>query len=158
MIGGIVAVLTAIWIYRTAIQAKTGNTFYWVAGTFVIFLVVQWIKIMYNAWFIDVFDGDVSAAYDDAGGLNMRDNSDTAGLQSGSWGTFFGIKFELLPVIVPWFVVALIRVKFMLKEKITFKSLFSGIKEMFIDIGNSFKVDDPATQAADADSSSKTKE
>jgi len=139
VIGGLIAILIAIWIYRTAIQAKTGNALYWVLGGFVLFMSLQIVMIYLNILIIETFDGDVSAEYDSAGGLNSRDNSDTAGIQSGAGGTFVGILFELLPFIVPFFAVAAARQMFMLKKAFNFMGLFDGLKEMFISIKNSFK-------------------
>lgn len=137
--GGLIAILIAIWIYRTAVDAKTGNALYWVAGSFFLFLGVQLAMIYFNAFIIESFDGDVSEEYDTAGGLNARDNSDTAGLQSGSGGTFIGIIFELLPYVVPFFAVAVVRQLVMLKQSFSFMGLFDGLKDMFISIKNSFK-------------------
>ena len=137
--GGLISILIAIWIYRTAVQEKTGNTLYWVAGSFVVYLGVQLTMIYFNIMIIETFDGDVSSEYDTAGGLNARDNSDTAGLQSGTGGTIIGIIFELLPFIVPFFAVAVIRLMVMLRKPFDFMSLFGGIKEMFVSIKNSFK-------------------
>jgi hypothetical protein len=137
--GGIISILIAIWIYRTAIQEKTGYALYWVAASVIIFLAVQALMIYINAAIIEGFAGDVNSTYDSAGGLNARDNSDTAGLQSGAGGTFIGILFEILPFIVPFFIIAVLRVKFMLKTNLTVASLFSGLKEMFISIKQSFK-------------------
>jgi hypothetical protein len=139
VLGGLISILIAIWIYRTAIEAKTGNAIMWVAGSVVVFLAMQMVMIYFNAAIIETFDGDVSTEYDNAGGLNARDNSDTAGLQSGPGGTFIGIIFELIPLVVPFFVIALIRQLLMLKQPFAFMGLFSGIKEMFIGIKNSFK-------------------
>jgi hypothetical protein len=137
--GGLISILIAIWIYRTAIEAKTGNAVLWVAGSVVVFLAMQMMMIYFNAAIIESFDGDVSSDYDNAGGLNSRDNSDTAGLQSGPGGTIIGIIFELIPLVVPFFVIALIRQLLMLKQPFAFAGLFGGIKEMFMGIKNSFK-------------------
>lgn len=137
--GGLIAIFIAIWIYRTALQAKTGNTIKWVAGSFAIYLIVQILMIKLNGTIIEFFDSDISSTYDNSGGLNIRDNSDSAGLQVGSGGTFIGIIFETIPVIVPCLVIALIRQKLMLKQPLGFTTLFSGIKEMFVAIFNSFK-------------------
>ncbi len=138
-IGGIIAILIAIWVYRTALEHKTGNAIYWVAGSFILYLVVQFIMIKFNLMIIETFDTDIGGDYDSAGGLNARDNSDTAGLQSGSGGTLIGIIFEIVPWIVPFFVVAIVRQLYMLKQSFNFMGLFSGIKEMFVSIKNSFK-------------------
>jgi len=143
--GGIISILIAIWIYRTAVEAKTGNALYWVAGSVIVFLVVQTIMIYFNAIIIDMFDTDISDTYDDAGGLNARDNSDRAGLESGTGGTFIGILFELIPFIVPFFVIAILRLLVLLKQPFNFMALFGGIKEMFIAIGDSFKTTEAET-------------
>ena len=137
--GGLIAILIAIWIYRTAIEEKTGNALFWVAGSFVVYLAIQITMIYFNVMIIETFDTDISAAYDSAGGLNARDNADTAGLQSGSGGTFIGIIFEILPFVVPFFAIAVIRLMLMLKQPFNFMALFGGIKEMFLSIKNSFK-------------------
>lgn len=136
--GGIIAIFIAIWIYRTAIEHKTGNALYWVAGSFIVFLVVQFLAIQFNGMIIEIFDTDISSEYDTAGGLNAIDDSST-GLQTGTVGTFIGITFELLTWIIPFFVVAITRQLYMLKQSFSFMGLFGGIKEMFISIKDSFK-------------------
>ncbi len=140
--GGIIAIFIAIWIYRTALEHKTGNALYWVAGSFIVFLAVQFLAINLNGLIIETFDTDINSEYDSAGGLNARDNSDSAGLQSGSGGSVIGVIFELLTWILPFFVVAIIRQLWMLKQSFNFMGLFSGLKEMFISIKNSFKTSD----------------
>jgi len=142
VIGGLLAIFIAIWVFRTAVQEKTGNTLLWVAGSFITFLGTQVAMIYFNVMIIEFFDGDVSATYDSAGGLNARDNSDTAGLQSGTGGTFIGILFELLPYIVPFVVVAVIRQVLMLKQAFNIKTLFNGTKAVLLGIKDSFKTAD----------------
>jgi hypothetical protein len=139
VIGGLIAILIAVWVYRTAGEAKTGNALFWVAGSFVLFLGIQVAMIYFNVMIIETFDQDATPEYDSAGGLNARDNSDTAGLQSGPGGTVIGILFEFLPFIVPFFVVAVVRQMLMLKQAFSFKGLFDGFKETLISIKNSFK-------------------
>lgn len=139
MFGGLISILIAIWIYRTAVEAKTGNMLYWVVGSVVVFLSLQLMMTYFNAAIVDSFDRDLGTSYDSAGGLNVRDNSDTAGLQSGSGGTLIGIMFEILPLMVPFFVIAIIRQLLMLKQPFSFMGLFGGIKDMFAGIKNSFK-------------------
>ena len=136
---GIIAILIAIWIYRTAVDAKISNKFYWVAGSVITFMVMKVTMIYFNAAIIEFFDGDVSVEYDEAGGLNRRDNSDTAGLQTGTGGTLIGILFELSPAIIPFFGIAVLRLFVMLKQPFNFMALFGGLKEMFTAIGDSFK-------------------
>ena len=73
------------------------------------YLVVQFFVINLNGMIIEMFDTDIGSEYDDAGGLNSRDNSDSAGLQAGAGGSLIGIAFELFAWILPFFVVAIIR-------------------------------------------------
>ncbi len=136
--GGIVAILIAIWIYRTALEAKTGNAIYWVIASFVTYLVLQILMIKFNATIIDIFDGTASFEYDTTGALNSPDNSNTAGIQSGTGGTFMGIIFELIAWVLPFLAIAVIRLKLMLKQPFSVGGLFGGITEMFTAIGNSF--------------------
>ena len=136
---GIIAILIAIWIYRTAIDAKISNKFYWVVGSVIVFMTLKVIMIYFNATIIEVFDTDIGDVYDNAGGLNSRDNSDAAGLQTGPGGTLIGILFELSPAIFPFLGIAVLRLLVMLKQPFGFMALFGGIKEMFTAIGDSFK-------------------
>jgi hypothetical protein len=137
--GGLICILLAIWIYRTAIKEKTGNAFYWVVGCFVIYLAGVFLMTYFNGFIIEIFDTDISSEYDNAGGLNARDNSDTAGLQTGTGGTLIGITFELLTWFAPVLFIALLRQLVMLKQAFSLATLFSGVKEMFVSIINSFK-------------------
>lgn len=158
VIGGLLAILIAIWVYRTAIEAKTGNALFWVAGSFVVFLGIQVMMIYFNVMIIETFDQDTSSDYDDAGGLNARDNADSAGLQSGSFGTLIGIIFEILPFVVPFFVVAIVRQIVMLKQGFAFGTLFAGLKETVVSIKNSFKTSPEAeVSTAEKDESSEDK-
>jgi len=137
--GGLIAIFIAIWVFRTAVQAKIDNKLLWVAGSFVVFLAIQVSMIYFNAMIIETFDSDISATYDSAGGLNARDNSDTAGLQSGTGGSIIGILFELLTWTVPFLTIAAIRLVVMLKQPFNVKELFSGTKETLLSIKDSFK-------------------
>lgn len=136
--GGIIAIFTAIWIYRTALEKKTGNAFYWVAGSFVVYLILQVLMIYFNGMLIDFFEGDVIVEYDPAVGTNVRHSTDNSGLQSGTIGSFIGVILELIVWLVPFLAIAVIRLKLMLKQPFSFGALFGGIKEMFTAIGKSF--------------------
>ena len=142
---GIIAILIAIWIYRTAVDAKISNKFYWIVGSVITFMIMKVMMIYFNAIIIEIFDGDVSVEYDEAGGLNRRDNSDAAGLQTGTGGTLIGILFELSPAIIPFLGIAVLRLLIMLKQPFNFMALFGGLKEMFIAIGDSFKTTETET-------------
>jgi len=140
--GGLIAIFIAIWVFKTAVQEKTGNTFLWVVASFVVFLAAQVSMIYFNSMIIEMFDGDISATYDSAGGLNARDNSDTAGLQTGTGGTLIGILFELIPYLVPFFLIAVIRQMVMLRQPFKAKELLNGSAAILVGIKNSFKTSD----------------
>ncbi|MCQ8119346.1 MULTISPECIES: hypothetical protein [Methylomonas] len=135
MIGGVIMILTAIWVYQTLIKAKTGNVLLWVAGCAIVFLVIQVMFYNINIMIIDGLDGkDVGGEYDrDLTSVGDRKT------QEGAGGWFMPVFFELLPPFAGVMAVALIRTQFILKQSLTPANLFSGIKELFVSIKNSFK-------------------
>ena len=142
MFGGVLAILIAIWIYRTAVQAKTGNILLWTAGAAILFFVVQVLFYNINIFIIDGFGSDVGGEYDrDLTDIGDRVTSSggTGGIQEGFFGTVLGVLFELFPLFMAWLTVAFIRTKYMLKQDLNIKNLVSGITDMFIGIKNSFK-------------------
>jgi hypothetical protein len=128
-------ILTAIWVYQTLIKAKTGNVLLWVAGCAIVFLVIQVMFYNINIMIIDGLDGkDVGGEYDrDLTSVGDRKT------QEGAGGWFMPVFFELLPPFAGVMAVALIRTQFILKQSLTPANLFSGIKELFVSIKNSFK-------------------
>ncbi|TXL16269.1 hypothetical protein BMR05_00135 [Methylococcaceae bacterium HT4] len=142
MFGGVLAILIAIWVFRTAVQAKTGNVILWTAGAAILFFVVQMLFYNINIFIIDGFGNDVGGDYErDLTDIGDRITSSggSGGIQEGFFGTVLGILFELLPLFMAWLTVAFIRTKYILKEEINVKNLTSGISGMFVDIKNSFK-------------------
>ena len=142
MFGGVLAILVAIWIYRTAVQAKVGNVLLWTAGAAILFFVVQVLFYNINIFIIDGFGSDVGGEYDrDLTDIGDRVTSSggTGGIQEGFFGTVLGVLFELFPLFMAWLTVAFIRTKYMLKQDLNIKNLVSGITDMFIGIKNSFK-------------------
>ncbi len=138
MFGGVLAILIAIWVFRTAQKAKTGNTILWTAGAALLFFVVQILFYNLNILIIDGFSADVGGDYDrDLTDIGARKNS--GGIQEGFFGSVFGVLFELLPLFMAWLSVAFIRTKYMLKEGLNVQNLTSGITDVFIGIKNSFK-------------------
>ncbi len=135
MIGGIIMILTAIWVYQTLIKAKSGNVLLWVAGCAIVFLVIQVMFYNINIMIIDGLDGkDVGGEYDrDLTSVGDRKT------QEGAGGWFMPVFFELLPPLAGMLTVAVIRTQFILKQALTPANLFSGIKDMFVSIKNSFK-------------------
>ena len=128
-------ILTAIWVYQTLIKAKTGNVLLWVAGCAIVFLVIQVMFYNINIMIIDGLDGkDVGGEYDrDLTSVGDRKT------QEGAGGWFMPVFFELLPPLAGMLTVAVIRTQFILKQALTPANLFSGIKDMFVSIKNSFK-------------------
>ncbi|NYT47511.1 MAG: hypothetical protein H0A75_08000 [Candidatus Methanofishera endochildressiae] len=64
MFGGVLTILIAIWMYRTAVRAKVGNVLIWTAGAAVLFIVVQVLFYNINIFIIDGFGNDVGGEYD----------------------------------------------------------------------------------------------
>ena len=136
MIGGILMILIAIWVYQGAMQVKKPNALFWVAGCALLFFAVQWLLVQLNIVIIDTYQGD------DIGGNYDRDLTsigDRATDEQGTGGVFLNVLFELLPPFGAFLAVALVRTKFILGAPLSVSNLFSGIKEMFIGIKNSFK-------------------
>jgi hypothetical protein len=135
MIGGIVMILTVIWVYQSLMRAKKDKVLLWVSICAVVFLVVQVMFYNINIMIIDGLDGkDVGGEYDrDLTSVGDRKT------QEGAGGWFMPVLFELLPPIAGFLSVSVIRSLFILKEALTPANLFSGVKEMFESIKNSFK-------------------
>jgi hypothetical protein len=142
MFGGVLTILIAIWIYRTTVQAKTGNVLLWTAGAAVLFIVVQLLFYNINIFIIDGFGNDVGGEYDrDLTDIGDRVTSSggTGGIQEGFFGTVLGVLFEIMPLFMGWLSVAFIRTKYILKQDLNITNLVSGIKDVFVGIMNSFK-------------------
>ena len=136
MIGGVIMVLAAIWVYQSILQTKKSHGLFWVAGCALLFFVVQWLFVQLNIVIIDTYQGDdVGGQYDrDLASIGDRNQN-----EQGSGGFFLNIIYELLPPFAGFMAVALVRTKFILQESLNAANLFSGLKEMFISIKNSFK-------------------
>jgi len=57
----------------------------------------------------------------------------------GAGGYLLSVFLELMPPLAGVLAVAFVRLKFVTKETFSVGNLFSGIKEMFTSIGQSFK-------------------
>lgn len=138
MIGGIVMVLTVIWVYQSLMKAKKDNVLMWVGACAIIYLVVQVMFYNINIMIIDGLDGkDVGGEYDrDLTSVGDRKT------QEGAGGWIMPVLFELLPPIAGFLTVSVIRSLFILKQALTPANLFAGVKEMFESIKNSFKTSD----------------
>lgn len=168
MIGAVVMIFVAIWIYQTAIKAKMSNVILWAAAGAAIFFVTQFMLIELN---VNVFSLDGSKTES-----KMMSSTDEAceddkkasakeGEKDGDMGQFKGsscsvvhggdrqdeerylgfsgvlksLYFELTPQLFSFLLIAFLRLKFITKEQFAVSALFGGIKEMFQSIKQSFK-------------------
>ena len=136
MIGGIIMILTAIWVYQTLIKAKTSNLLLWVAGCALLFFVTEFVATTFCIEILDGLNGkDISDNYE----RDLTSVGDRV-TQEGKGDNFLVNSLcELFPSAAGILAVAFIRTKFILKEALTAANLFSGLKEMFIAIKDSFK-------------------
>ncbi len=137
MIGGIVGVLTLIWVYQTANKANVQNAVLWVIICAAIYLASQLFLIGAANYVVDGMRADVSEGYE-RDITSIGDRKNMGGFQGGK-GTFLSVFFELFPPIAGFLLVALVRTKLVLKESLTKSNLFSGIGDMFRSIKESFK-------------------
>jgi hypothetical protein len=137
MIGGILMILVAVWIFQSVKQVKKPNGLFWIAGCAAVFFAVQWLLVQLNIIIIDTYQGeDISSTYDrDITSIGDRNTTN----EQGTGGMFLNILYELFPPFGAFLTVAFIRTKFIMNEPLTVKNLFSGIKELFISIKDSFK-------------------
>ena len=132
MIGGIIMIFVALWIYQSAMRAKVNNVMMWVAiGAVALSLYVQLLFSRYQCLYFGVNSEAVKAVADYERDLtSIGDRKNEGGFQ-GFGGILLSVVLELMPSIVGFLAVALVRVKFITKEPITIGNLFGDIKEMF---------------------------
>lgn len=138
MIGGVVMILVALWIYQSAMKAKVENVIMWVAIGAVAFFVVQLGFIDINLYILEAVRGSEGGGDYERDLISVGDRKNEGGFQ-GFGGVMLSMYLELMPQIVGFLAAALIRVKFITKEAISVGSLFGGLKEMFLSIKDSFK-------------------
>ncbi len=138
MIGGIVMIFVALWIYQSAMRAKTSNVMMWVAIGAVVFFVVQLGFIDVNLYIMEAIKGSEGGSDYERDLTSIGDRKNEGGFQ-GFGGVLLSVYMELMPQIVGFLAAALVRIKFITKEPITVGNLFSGLKEMFVSIKQSFK-------------------
>ncbi len=136
MIGGIFMIFVAIWIYQTAVRAKVENMFFWVVGSVVTFFLVQFLFVEFDIYLLEALrSSEGGASYEAVNGADRKNEGDFQGFG----GVLESLFFELMPQITGFLTVAVLRNRFMLKEPINVVNLFSGLKELFVGIKNSFK-------------------
>ena len=138
MIGGIVMIFVALWIYQSAMRAKTSNVIMWVAIGAVAFFVVQLGFIDVNLYIMEAIRGGEGGSDYERDLTTIGDRKNEGGFQ-GFGGVLLSVYMELMPQIVGFLAAALIRIKFITKEPITIGNLFGGLKEMILSIKESFK-------------------
>jgi hypothetical protein len=136
MIGGMFMIFVAIWVYQSAARAKVQNMFYWVVGSVITFFVVQLLLVEFDIYLLEALrSSEGGAVYEGENGADRKNEGDFQGFG----GVLESLFFELMPQITGFLAVAVLRNRIMLKEPLTVTNLFSGIKELFVRIKNSFK-------------------
>lgn len=138
MIGGIIGVLTLIWVYQTITKANVSNIMMWVIVCGVVYMASQFILIGAANYIVESMRAAQGGEGYERDVMSIGDRKNLGGFQGGK-GIFMSVFFELFPPLAGFLLVALTRTKFILKESISKDNLFSGIGAMFISIKDSFK-------------------
>jgi len=138
MIGGIVMILVVLWAYQAAVKASASNIFMWVAISAVTFFVVQMMLVEINIYVLEAIRSSEGGSDYERDLTSIGDRKNEGGFQ-GIGGVLESLYFELMPPFAGFLAVALIRTKFIMKEKLSVANLFSGLGDMFQGIKNSFK-------------------
>jgi hypothetical protein len=141
MIGGIIMIFVAVWVYQSAVKAKVDNVLMWVAISAVVFFIVQALLVQLNVYILEEIRGSGADTSYERDLTSIGDRKNQGGFQGVS-GSLLSIFFELMPPLAGFLAVALLRTKFILKENISIGNLFSGLKELFQSIKQSFKTAD----------------
>lgn len=168
MIGAVVMIFVAIWIYQTVIKEKMSNVILWAAAAAAIFFVTQFmlIEVNVNLFSLDgskteskmmsptdeACDNNKKASVKEGekdGDMGQFKNSSCSVVHGGDRqdeerylgfsGVLKSLYFELAPQIFSFLLIGFLRLKFITKEQFSVSALFGGIKEMFQSIKQSFK-------------------
>jgi hypothetical protein len=136
MISGMIMVFVAIWIYQSAIKAKLDNVIIWVALSAAAFFVLVFLFQYININILESFrSSEGGAAYEAINGADRKNQGDFTGFA----GILKSLYEELSPSIFSFLIVAFLRLKFITKETLSVGNLFGGLKEVFVNIKESFK-------------------
>ena len=135
MIGAMVMIFAAVWIYQSAMKAGVNNVIMWVGICAGVFLVSQVLLIDVNVYLLEAFRSSEGGENYERDLASIGDRKNEGGFQGGS-GAFLSVFMELMPPIVGFIIVALIRSQFILKQKIALPTLFDGASAIII---NGFK-------------------
>ncbi len=138
MIGGVIMVLTCIWVYQTLMRAGKENVMMWVAVCGAVFFAVQFLLVDSSIYIMEALK-DAPEGYEREL-TSVGDRKNEGGFQ-GFFGVLLSLFLELMPPVAGFAAVALVKTKVILKEALTPANLFSGIKEMFLSIKQSFKTE-----------------
>ena len=139
MISGIVMIFVALWIYQSAMRAKTGNVMMWVAGGALAFFIMVFLLQYININILESFRAsEGGSAYEAVNGADRKNQGDFTGFA----GVLKSLYEELSPSIVSFVCIAFLRLKFITKESLSLANLFSDLKEMLESIKQSFKTTD----------------
>jgi hypothetical protein len=136
MISGMIMVFVAIWIYQSAIKAKLDNVIIWVAVSAAAFFLLVFLFQYININILESFRAsEGGAAYEAINGADRKNQGDFTGFG----GILKSLYEELSPSFFSFLIVAFLRLKFITKEAFSVGSLFGGLKEVFVNIKESFK-------------------
>jgi hypothetical protein len=136
MISGMVMIFVALWFYQSAMKAKVDNVLMWVAIGAIGFFALVWVLQSFNIYLLESFrSSEGGAAYEANQGADRKNAGDFLGFA----GYLKSLYEELSPSIVAFVAIAFVRLKFITKESFSVANLFSGLKEMFQSIKQSFK-------------------
>ncbi|MGR8999266.1 MAG: hypothetical protein ACU88J_09495, partial [Gammaproteobacteria bacterium] len=100
------------------------------------FFALVWVLQSLNIYILESLRAsEGGAGYESLQGADRKDPGDFLGFA----GVLKSLYFELSPSIVGFLAIAFVRLKFITKESFSVANLFSGIKEMFVSIKQSFK-------------------
>ncbi|SJM89437.1 hypothetical protein [Crenothrix polyspora] len=139
MIGALIMIFSILWVYQSAVRGKVSNPIIWVIGCVAVFFASQTLLIWGSVDILESLRGGEADANYERDLMSVGDRKNMGGFQ-GAKGTFISVFMELMPPMVGFLVIAVIRSKFMLKESLSIGNLFGGLKEMFQSIKQSFKV------------------
>lgn len=136
MISGMVMIFVALWFYQSAMKAKLSNVLMWTAIGAVGFFVLQMLLVNVNIYILEAFrSSEGGAGYEAIQGADRKNEGDFLGFS----GILKSLYLELSPSIVGFLAIAVVRLKLVTKESFSVTNLFSGLKEMFQNIKQSFK-------------------
>lgn len=136
MIGGVIMVLCCIWVYQSLVRVNKENAVMWIAISAAVFFGVQFLLVDLNVYILEALK-EAPEGYEREL-TSVGDRKNEGGFQ-GFFGVLLSLFFELMPPFAGFLAVAFVRTKFILNEALTPANLFSGIKDMFSAIKQSFK-------------------